>query len=43
MYFITGNTQGDSRYSERLCITDTSKDDVMIILGDAGINYYQFF
>ena len=41
MYFITGDKHGDFRHIERFCRTDTSKDDVMIILGDAGINYYQ--
>jgi len=41
MYFITGDKHGDFRRIERFCSSDTSKDDVMIILGDAGINYYQ--
>lgn len=41
MYFITGDKHRDFRHIERFCSSDTSKDDVIIILGDAGINYYQ--
>jgi len=40
MYFITGDTHGDFRRIEHFChMVKTTKDDVMIILGDAGINY----
>lgn len=41
MYFITGDTHGDFRHIERFCSSDTSKGDVIIILGDAGINHYK--
>ena len=41
MLFITGDTHGQFerivRFSERMC---PSSDDAMIILGDAGFNYY---
>lgn len=41
MIYITGDTHGDFRNVERFCKKmQTSKDDVLIILGDAGINYY---
>lgn len=40
-FYITGDTHGDFSRIEEFCVTnDTSKDDVMIILGDAGINYW---
>ena len=39
--FITGDTHGDFERIEYFCNkVKTSKDDLMIILGDAGINYY---
>lgn len=42
MVYITGDTHGDFRRVEHFCIvTGTTKDDVLIILGDAGINYSQ--
>ena len=41
MIYITGDTHGDFRNVERFCEKmQTSEDDVLIILGDAGINYY---
>lgn len=41
MIYITGDTHGDFRNVARFCEKmQTSKDDVLIILGDAGINYY---
>ena len=42
MYYITGDTHGDFRRIEHFCeTTGTTQDDVLIILGDAGINYYR--
>lgn len=39
--FITGDTHGDFERIEYFCNkAETSKDDLMIVLGDAGINYY---
>lgn len=39
--FMTGDTHGDFRRVKNFCeIAETTKDDVLIILGDAGINYY---
>lgn len=41
MVYITGDTHGDFRRIKRFCDKmQTTKDDVMIILGDSGINYY---
>ena len=41
MIYITGDTHRDFSRIERFCERmDTSKEDVLIILGDAGINYY---
>ena len=41
MIYITGDTHGDFSRIERFCDRfHPSKDDVMIILGDAGFNYY---
>lgn len=41
MFYITGDTHGDFKQVAQFCFEKpTSKDDVMIILGDAGINYY---
>ncbi|MCR5720461.1 MAG: metallophosphoesterase [Lachnospiraceae bacterium] len=40
-YYITGDTHGDfSRIAEFCEANGTDTEDVMIILGDAGINYY---
>lgn len=39
--FITGDTHGDFERIDYFCeYSGTVKDDIMIILGDAGINYY---
>ena len=41
MIFITGDTHGDFRRLVRFCSAfHPSRKDVMIILGDAGFNYY---
>jgi 3-oxoacid CoA-transferase subunit A len=41
MFYITGDTHGDFRRFEKFCEKfNTTEEDVMIILGDAGINYY---
>lgn len=41
MIFITGDTHGKFDRIAKFCKTaQTSKDDILIILGDAGINYY---
>lgn len=40
-FYITGDTHGDFRRIEQFCLeNDTTVEDVMIILGDAGINYH---
>lgn len=41
MIYITGDTHGDFRRINEFCWKhDTTEEDIMIILGDAGINYY---
>ena len=41
MYYITGDTHGDFTRIARFCERfQPTQDDVMIILGDAGFNYY---
>ena len=41
MIYITGDKHGDYRDVLDFCYKNkNSKDDIMIILGDAGINYY---
>ncbi len=41
IFYITGDTHGDFSRIEEFCReNDTTKEDVMIILGDAGINYW---
>jgi len=41
LIYITGDTHGDfSRIKEFCDEYDTSEEDIMIILGDTGINYY---
>lgn len=41
MIYITGDTHGDFERIIRFCEKiQTNRDDVMIILGDAGFNYY---
>ena len=41
MIFITGDTHGGfkrlAKFAQKM---NTTKDDVMIILGDAGLNYF---
>lgn len=40
MIYITGDTHGEFERIENFCqMNRTSKDDIMIILGDAGINF----
>ena len=40
-FYITGDTHRDFDRIEEFCVENgTTVDDVMIILGDAGINYY---
>ena len=40
-FYITGDTHGDFRRIENFCQeNETTKEDVLIILGDAGINYW---
>ena len=40
-YYITGDTHGDFSRIAEFCETNgTDTEDVMIILGDAGINYH---
>ena len=42
MIYITGDTHGDFSRFERFCetVNPSAESDVMIILGDAGLNYY---
>jgi len=41
MFYITGDTHRDFKMAAALCDTvESTKDDVLILLGDAGINYY---
>lgn len=41
MIYITGDTHGDFNRISLFChMNKTSKEDILIILGDAGINYY---
>jgi 3-oxoacid CoA-transferase subunit A len=41
MIYVTGDTHRDFRLVAALCDTvGSTKDDVLIILGDAGINYF---
>lgn len=41
MIYLTGDTHGDFSRIEEFCEeNETTKDDVLIILGDAGINYF---
>ena len=40
-YYITGDTHRDFERIAEFCYDNvTTKEDVMIILGDAGINYW---
>ena len=41
MIYITGDTHGDFKRVHEFCRRfETTEDDILIILGDAGINYY---
>lgn len=41
MIYITGDTHGDFNHIKTFCQThNTTKEDILVILGDAGINYY---
>lgn len=41
MIYITGDTHGDFNRIKYFCtINKTKKDDILIILGDTGLNYY---
>ena len=41
MVYITGDTHGDFTRIEKFCHDfKTTKEDYLIILGDAGINYW---
>ena len=41
MTIITGDTHSDFRHVESMCVlAGTTKDDLLIILGDVGVNYY---
>jgi 3-oxoacid CoA-transferase subunit A len=41
LILVTGDTHGTFDRIEDICLTeDTTLDDVIVILGDAGINYY---
>ena len=41
MFYITGDTHGDfSRYIEFSARMEPTEKDTMIVLGDAGLNYY---
>jgi len=41
MIYLTGDTHGDFRRVAHFCDTvESKKDDILIILGDAGLNYY---
>lgn len=41
MIYITGDKHGDYRYVLSFCLEfNTSKEDILIVLGDAGINYF---
>lgn len=40
-YYITGDTHGEFRRFDTFCISNgTSLSDIMIILGDVGLNFY---
>lgn len=39
--YITGDKHGDYKYVEQWCLRwNTSKDDLLIVLGDNGVNYW---
>lgn len=42
MIYITGDTHGDfARFTVFNAMTKLTEDDVMIVLGDAGLNYHR--
>ena len=42
MIYITGDTHGDFSRFEKFCFENkVSRDDIMIILGDVGLNYWE--
>lgn len=42
MFYITGDKHGEFAFLEKFCKkANTTTEDVLIILGDAGINYYE--
>jgi len=41
MFYITGDTHGNFRPIKRFCASSNlTKDDVLVVLGDAGVNYF---
>ena len=41
MIYLTGDTHGDFTRIEEFCdLYETTEEDILIILGDAGINFY---
>lgn len=41
MFYVTGDTHGDfSRYQRFAAAIKPTENDTMIVLGDAGLNYY---
>lgn len=41
MVYITGDTHGDYMHIEEFCTKhNTNKDDILIVLGDTGLNFY---
>jgi len=44
LIYLTGDPHGNFGRIEEFCVRfKTTRDDIMIILGDAGINYYGRF
>lgn len=42
--FVTGDTHGSFSHIEEFCERNhTTKDDVLVVLGDSGINYFEDF
>ena len=42
MIYITGDTHGEFERFEKFCFENkVSRDDIMIILGDVGLNYWE--
>ena len=41
MFYITGDTHGDfRRYHDFMALQKPTEQDTMIVLGDAGLNFY---